>query len=330
MKIKMKSIPAIVSNTKLTFIVEGKTYNIPLKSPQYNDTLRAVTEGREDDAILLANKVLRLQRETNGRITVENNGVVRYNGEIIHNTLTRKIVEFAAMSLPYAPMVKFLQNCVANPNPQALNELYPFLENRGMPITGDGCFLGYKVVKQYFDGHYYDKYTGTIINDVGTKVSREYKQGTDKWGEWECSENYFHVGNLDYAGPSGHFNRGTDDRVIIVKVNPKHVVSVTEEASKLITTAYEAISDFERVFDEPLVPMVELGKRPTAVLDKQAPWKDVVAVELLEIQPAKLSRIYEAVDKVRVTKHSHSKIRQVLAKIATKNKKGLWRLKRGH
>jgi hypothetical protein len=318
----MKSLPAINNGSRLTFIVGGTTYNVPTNSIDFPEVLKAVTEGHATDAVTLANKALRLTQASGGEVTVEN-GVVKYNGVPVHSVLTNRILDYISQEVDFKPLSRFLQNVMANRSSRAKNELYPFLENRGMPITDDGCFLGYKVVSLHEDGHYYDKWSGKIINDIGTKVSRPYRDGIDAWGEHQCSSTYFHVGNLTYAGPQGHYNNFGNDRVIIVKVNPKDVVSVSEAATKLITTAYEVVSDFERVFDEPLVRL----EKPS---NKQTPWKDIVAAELLKIQPAKLADIYAAVDKVRVSRHSRAKIRQTLAKIATKNKKGFWRLKRGH
>jgi hypothetical protein len=255
------SLPVIIQNVsgikKATFIApdsEGKTRNFSIlgSDPNFTATLAAIFRGDATAAIEFASVTERLKRQLEGKVEVSH-GQVLWAGKPLHNALTSRILEFVEFKIPFHFMTKFLEKVLANECPRALSELYPFLENKGMPITEDGCFLGYKVVQLSDDGHYYDKYSGTVINDVGTKVARERVAGIEDWGTYDCSNTYFHVGNLHYAGPEGHYNSKGNDRVVIVKVDPRDVISVSESASKLVTVAYEVVSDFERVFTEPLV-----------------------------------------------------------------------------
>jgi len=92
--------------------------------------------------------------------------------------------------------------------------LYGFLEKNRLPITGDGHFLAYKKVRDNF----MDVYTGTMDNSVGKFVEMERNQVNDdknqtcSAGLHFCSESYLN-----------HFG---GERTVIVKINPRDVVSI--------------------------------------------------------------------------------------------------------
>jgi hypothetical protein len=102
-----------------------------------------------------------------------------------------------------------------------------------MPITDDGCFLGYKgVTNDYKDVHSgrFDNSVGAINEMPRNKVCDDFRQG--------CSYG-FHVGSLEYATRWG-------PKTVIVKVNPKDVVSVPEDSNwqKLRTAKYEVVAKY--------------------------------------------------------------------------------------
>jgi hypothetical protein len=138
-----------------------------------------------------------------------------------------------ADGLPVEPLVNFLKNLLANPSKRSIEELYKFLEHKNMPITDDGCFLGYKGVRDdYMDVHSgrFDNHPGKVHEMPRSKVDDDFRRG--------CSYG-FHVGSLEYA-------TGWGPRTVIVKVNPKDVVSVPEDCNwqKLRTAKYEVIDNY--------------------------------------------------------------------------------------
>ena len=91
---------------------------------------------------------------SNGRIAVDGDNLI-YDGAIIHNVLTQRIVEMIHNGDEATPMLNFLVNLMDNPSEGSIDQLYTFLEHENLPITEDGCFLAYKAINR----DYTDKYT---------------------------------------------------------------------------------------------------------------------------------------------------------------------------
>lgn len=169
------------------------------------------------------------------KVEIVNNQVI-YNGTPLHNVITRRILELHADGWPWEPVANFLDNVQQNPSYRAIQELYTFLEHRALPLTENGCFLGYKAVRPDWK----DKHSGTFDNSVGKIVSVPRNTVDDDF-RLDCSHG-LHVGSIEYVQ-----GFKTDrDHVIIVRVNPKDVVSVPKEdhCTKLRTCEYEVVGEY--------------------------------------------------------------------------------------
>lgn len=171
-------------------------------------------------------------------------GEVFINDVPIHSVVSDRISQLANEGLPIEPVLRFLENVMMNPSSRSQQELYDFLANRNLPLTEDGCFLAYKRIRQ----DWLDIYSGTIDNSIGNIVSVP-RENVDSDRERECSYG-LHVGGLDYVRWYGQGS--SDSRVVIVKVNPQHCVSVPKDHShqKLRTCQYEVL--YELTKDEAL------------------------------------------------------------------------------
>jgi hypothetical protein len=151
--------------------------------------------------------------------------------------------------------LKFAQNLYANPSERSRNELYKFLEHKHMPITDDGCFLAYKGVQN----DYYSitgwngnansgqgRQNGKIYNGIGEVIEVPRSAVDDDNMSHGCSHG-LHAGSHEYADSF----KGAG-RMLIVKINPKDVVSVPGDCShqKLRTCRYEVIAEEGRKLDE--------------------------------------------------------------------------------
>jgi hypothetical protein len=148
-------------------------------------------------------------------------------------------------------MKRLLENLVQNPSNRAVNEAYTFLENYGLPITDDGCFLAYKAVRR----DYKDIYSGTIDNSIGASPTMPRFQ-VDETYEKDCSSG-LHVGALEYVLTYGHFQKGhmvnsNGNRLLIVKVDPRDVVSVPKYKShpKMRVSKYTVVDEIKDVVKE--------------------------------------------------------------------------------
>lgn len=148
-----------------------------------------------------------------GNIAIQGNKFF-WQGKEMHNTLTTRIIEMFQGGFPIEPMVKFMENLMENPSHRAVTELYGFLERGKLPITPDGYFLAYKKVRK----DYLDVHSGTIDNSVGKTVTMPRNAVNDNCND-TCSTG-LHFCSRDYLRKFG------GDRVMILKIHPKDVVSI--------------------------------------------------------------------------------------------------------
>lgn len=175
----------------------------------------------------------------------EQTGLVTVNGTLTHNTITSRIANFVGAGLPFQPLVNFLRKILQNPSYKAQVQLLNFLENRSLPITEDGDFLGYKAVRD----DYKDIYSGKFDNSPG-QTPRMKRSEVDDDNANQCSKG-LHVGGLDYVKGYGTLGR---DRIIIVKVNPANAVSVPTDYNhqKLLVCEYYVVGDYQGEMQEHL------------------------------------------------------------------------------
>lgn len=175
-------------------------------------------------------------------------GVIYHNGEELHHVMVDRVLNLMREGLPFQPVLNFLANLLENPSKRAQSELYPFLQHKGMPLTADGHFLGYKRVRE----NWMDVHSGTVMSKVGDVVEMKRNEVDDNWGV-ACSQG-LHVGCLDYVR-----NYSSGGHVLIVKVNPRDVVSVpSNESTKLRTCRYEVVGtrDDESYLEAPVYDTV--------------------------------------------------------------------------
>jgi len=218
-------------------------------------------------------------KEAQGLVVVTDSEVL-YDGEPLHNALTAKIISMAEQGFPIEPMLRFLENLMENPSHQSINELYDFLEHQGLPITEDGCFLAYKGIRS----DWLDKFSGTIDNSVGQKPVMK-RRDVDDNREVGCSSG-LHAGTLEYASSY------SGERVVQVKINPKHVVSVPQDSrhQKIRVETYEVLSDMTGSLDLMTEPVFQSNgeKWDTYEIEDQfeeADYPDEEEEDLLETDP---------------------------------------------
>jgi len=247
------AVPFTCSDGNFVFVLSGKVFYMNKDNPIYSSVLEQLKDICEDELrdLLEADPNIKPKQTPvgsvveDGGVTVSADGTLRLNGEEVHGTIATRIREFSAMGLSYENLVLFLENVSQNPSFGAQQELFEFLENRGMPITEDGCFLAYKAVRS----DYMDKFSGRIDNSPGQTVEMIRHKVDDNRAK-HCSAG-LHCGALDYISWYG----GGDDKIVVVKVNPKDVVSVPNDCAcmKCRVCKYVVLRDFEGEYNEPLV-----------------------------------------------------------------------------
>ena len=245
------NIPYVIkTDGSVTLFLKDECLTIANDHPNYTKVVEALKKCEFDNIENLVNVAKAVTQYANGQITVQN-GQIFYGSFPLHNTLTNRILAMMNEGFKFDHMIKFLENLMQNPSNRAVNETYTFLENYGLPITDDGCFLAYKAVRN----DYMDIYSGKLDNRIGCAPSMP-RNMVDEVYERDCSTG-LHVGALDYVVQYGHFVKGAEiteggNRLLIVKVNPKDVVSVPkyENHPKMRVSQYLVVSEIKDVVKE--------------------------------------------------------------------------------
>lgn len=188
-------------------------------------------------------------------------GQLYFDGDVVDNALTAQVVRFIEEGYDdWQPLVKFLTNCMDNPNEHSREQMYEWLSRREFAIDQDGLLRAYKGVKQDAKGNWTSisqgkavvdgtEYTGAIPNYVGAVVTMPRSEV-----EFDPSvgcHRGLHVGTFDYA------NGFAQGALLEVKVNPRDIVSVPTDcdAQKVRTCRYEVVGLFaqERAYEQALV-----------------------------------------------------------------------------
>jgi hypothetical protein len=254
------SYPFIVQGSNITVVIGNKPHTINKSHITYKRVLDAIKAGDWDtvrDVIEPKKVVIDFGK---GNVSVHGDKVFWKDREL-HNALTNRMVSMIQDGFSVEPLIAFMDNLMENPSKRAVNELYGFLEKNSLPITPDGCFLAYKKVK--FD--YKDCHSGTMDNSVGKVVEMERNDVDDDQNR-TCSTG-LHFCSREYLN---HFG---GERVVIVKINPRDVVSIPTDYndSKGRACRYEVIDEIDKdKADEAFAKAVqETATREASVLTEE-------------------------------------------------------------
>lgn len=195
-------------------------YAVDKSHPNYSKVLEAAKAGDWDAIPNLVNisKAIKTFVGNYGDVDVDvDNGVVMYNGEELHGTLTDRLLRMMNEGFDVKPLVNFLSNLMQNPSKRSIDELYGFLEYGKMPITEDGHFLAYKRVND----DYTSVHDGKTDNSIG-KIVEMPRNKVDDDKDRTCSHGLHFCSH-------GYLSNFSGCRVVVLKVNPRDVVSIPSD-----------------------------------------------------------------------------------------------------
>lgn len=114
-------------------------------------------------------------------------------------------------------ILAFLGRCRLNPRPEAVLELYDFLEATHLPIDNEGHFYAYKKVRSDL----MDIYSGTYLNAPGQVVAIP-REDVDPDRDRTCSTG-LHFAGYDYLP---HYGTSTGTVIVLVRIDPADVVAI--------------------------------------------------------------------------------------------------------
>ena len=230
-------IPFSFSTDSLTMFINGKVLTIPNTDSAFED-VKEHLKGTEHDVDYLEemmDKPTFVAKATSGRVEVRANNVY-FNGEVVHSSLTNKLLNMMAEGFDVQPWLNFMDNLMGNPSFNSRTCLYNFLDHFKTPITEDGCFIAFKRVRD----NYKDVHTGTMDNSPGRVVSMPRSQVDDNPNN-TCSSGLHACADQYLSG----FATGSNYRTVAVKINPADVVAVPADYhfSKMRVCSYYVLGD---------------------------------------------------------------------------------------
>ena len=139
----------------------------------------------------------------------------------IHGTFFERILAAFDDDGVMEVMEKFLVAAESNPYSNiAPVDLFEFLAVNSHPITTDGHFLAFKIVRNDL----YDLHSGTVYHGIGTEVALDPKD-VDFNRSVTCSTG-LHFCSKDYLPQyGGFFGRSEPAAVLVVKISPSEVAA---------------------------------------------------------------------------------------------------------
>jgi hypothetical protein len=228
------------------FLLLGtKTYTLNNEHPAYQQVLRALhnREYNKIPGLLDINQAVKdffLGGDPEFEV---HDGIVHYKGRAYTEAVSEKILRMTRQGMAPAPLLNFLRKVRENPSATAQRELFLFVTANGFLIHEDGDIIAYKAVREDY-GSVHVAPNGTYLdNSVGNIVEMPRNEVDDN-RDVTCS-NGLHFAAREYARG---FTGGP--RLMILKVNPKDVVSIPSDANnrKGRCCRYEVIAEIEEEY----------------------------------------------------------------------------------
>lgn len=230
----MKQPKFTLSTRSISVLLGGQTHTVKKGAANFAGLRDALKAKAWDKLPKLLSVAATLEDWASGQFKVVGNKV-QYKGEALPSELHSRMLTMVSKGESPTSLMRFWERLQKNPSFRSVNQLWPFLDHQGIPLSEDGCFLAYKSVTR----DYKDHHTGTVDNKPGAKPWMHRNKISDDPRE-ACHEGY-HVGALAYAR---EFRSGS--RIIICKVDPEDVVCVPYDCShqKMRVCRYEVIGNY--------------------------------------------------------------------------------------
>jgi hypothetical protein len=235
-------------NNQWSVFFKGTSYTFDATHKNYDKLVNCVREKLPYEEFLRFHNSSESINSWGNGVFQAVNGFIEYKGSQIVASLSDRILAMIEDGFDYQPMLRFVQNLYSNSSQRCLVELYKFLEHKKLPITDDGCFIGWKGVsvcdspltdkmnRNVAKGQLIDKYTGKSFRNEPGDINEMPRNQVCDDPAIGCGPG-LHIGSFEYA-------KDWSPTVVICKVNPKDVVSVARDCGfqKLRCCKYEVLS----------------------------------------------------------------------------------------
>ena len=158
-----------------------------------------------------------------GRLSIDG-GVVFLDDNPVEGSLVNRLIEMLQKAEDVKPIAQFIANVYDNPNYNVSDEAYSFVVDDDLPITSDGQLLVYQRVRR----NWTDIDTSTLDLSIGT-ISENVELTF-------CGQERLDYFFMDWEG--GY-------RTIVIKINPRDIISVPTEHAQGKCSRYEVVGEIE-------------------------------------------------------------------------------------
>lgn len=231
-------IPYTVSDESLSMFLKGQLYTLPASHSSFDQAVEELKKSKHDEEQLLelaTFKKAKAQIATAKGVTIMEDEIW-FDGKPVHNSLTDKVLLLLEEGFDVSSWANFMSNLMENPSFKSRESLFDFLDHFEAPITDDGCFIAFKRVRS----DYKDIHSNTFDNSVGQVLTMD-RSKVDDDSQRTCSSG-LHVCADSYLDG---FATSTNNRTVVVKVNPRDVVAVPYDYdfAKMRCCRYEVVSE---------------------------------------------------------------------------------------
>lgn len=235
----------LVTTNNLTLFTGTEQITIPSDSPDYARAIELLSQNRSDEAFALATKYRATLKATSSvlfgqyQVSVVH-GMVMINGQHTEGEIVDRIIAFGERGIPQKALMSFLARLQANSSFRARIDLFSWIEQNNMPITDDGCFIAFKIVKE----DYWDIYTGTTFFHKPGSVIQMNRRDVDDDANNTCSAGAHFCGE----GYLPHYGTAKGSRIVTLKIAPEDVVAFPKDynLAKGRAYKYEVIGEMTR------------------------------------------------------------------------------------
>jgi hypothetical protein len=244
------AFPYLIQGKNIVVIIDNQPHTVTSTHIGYEKLKQAIKDNDWDTVKQVVDPAKEILEYGNGHVAIQGSKVF-YKEREMAGVLTSRLIEMYQDGFPVEPLILFMENLMQNPSKRAVEELYGFLEKGNLPLTPDGYFLAYKKVRTDF----LDIHSGTMDNSPGKTVEMERNEVDDDQNR-TCSAG-LHFCSKEYLP---HFGTSSGDRVVILKINPRDVVSIPADynATKGRTCRYEVIGELGVHPDEAFIAPVQV------------------------------------------------------------------------
>lgn len=252
------------------FYADGDSETIPETHVSFKAIIEKLLSGTTDEEVRELTQVLqtivRKMASLSERVTVDGKELY-FDGDPLRGEISdiiKKMFE-DGKALDFKPLVNFLEKAKTNPSLKSVDDLYRWIKKGDLVIDPDGDIVAYKGVSVRADGVSVsvhsgtafvngEEFTGQIPNVPGTIITMPRSEVNSN--ELIACSTGLHAGTFSYANSFAQ-------RLILVKINPRDVVSVPKDSSdqKLRVSRYTVLSQIdgrlESVYYQPTLDEVD-------------------------------------------------------------------------